>query len=165
MSPPDRLLNGLTEELAWPTLRAHLQLLAAAGADPVAALFTAAPRDLMSAHDQAAVIDSRIHDINVVTAGGPLPGIPDPIAVDPEWGPYLEARSHLVSAPTRLRPPAAEAKPTRLPPRRRQPGSDSTFTRIHRALGPDPLYRAAVLEIAHLFGLDRRRGPDVGPAR
>ena len=43
----DRLLNGLTEEPAWPTLRGHLLLLAAAGADPVAELFAAtAPRDL-----------------------------------------------------------------------------------------------------------------------
>jgi hypothetical protein len=38
----DRLLNGLTEERAWPTLRGHLLLLAAAGADPVAELLTAA---------------------------------------------------------------------------------------------------------------------------
>ena len=36
-----------------------------------------------------------------------------------------------VSAPTRLRPPGAEAKPTRLPRRRRQPGSDSTFTTVN----------------------------------
>ena len=35
----DRLLNRLTEEPAWPTLRGHLLLLAAAGADPVAELF------------------------------------------------------------------------------------------------------------------------------
>ena len=56
------------------------------------------PRDLTSAHDQAAVIDSRIQDINEVTAGGPLPwlpGIPDRIAADPNWGPYLNARSQL----------------------------------------------------------------------
>ena len=53
-----------------------------------------------SAHDQAAAIDSRIHDINVVAAGGPLPwlpGIPDRIANDPNWGPYLHARSRLVT--------------------------------------------------------------------
>ena len=61
----ERLLNGLTGQPAWPTLRAHLMLLAAAGADPVAELFTAAAlRDPMSAGDQAAVIDSRIQDIN-----------------------------------------------------------------------------------------------------
>ena len=97
----DRLLNGLTGQPAWPTLRAHLMLLAAAGADPVAELFTAAAlRDPMSAGDQAAVIDSRIQDINKVIGRGPLPwlpGIPDRIANDPNWGPYLDARSRLVA--------------------------------------------------------------------
>ena len=45
-------------------------LLAAAGADPVAELFTAAAlRDPMSAGDQAAAIDSRIHDINKRQSG------------------------------------------------------------------------------------------------
>jgi conjugative relaxase-like TrwC/TraI family protein len=97
----DRVVPGLTDEPAWPTLRGHLLLLAAAGADPVAELFTAAAsRDLTSAHDQAAVIDSRIQDVNEVTAGGPLPwlsGIPHRLAADPDWGPYLNARSHLVA--------------------------------------------------------------------
>ena len=86
----NRLLPGLSDEPAWPTLRGHLLLLAAAGADPVAELLTAArARDLTSAHDQAAVIDSRIQDVNEVTAGGPLPwlpGIPDRIAADPRLG-------------------------------------------------------------------------------
>jgi hypothetical protein len=97
----DRVMNGLTGEPAWPTLRAHLLLLAAAGADPVAELFTAAAtRDLTSAHDPAAVINSRIEDSGLVAAMGPLPwlpGIPQPLAADPNWGPYLEARSHLVA--------------------------------------------------------------------
>jgi conjugative relaxase-like TrwC/TraI family protein len=96
-----RLLRGLTAEPAWPTLRGHLLLLAAAGADPVSELLTtAATRDLTSAHDQAAVIDSRIEDLGLVAARGPLswlPGIPERIAADPNWGPYLEARSHLVA--------------------------------------------------------------------
>jgi AAA domain len=96
----DRLLNGLTGEPAWPTLRAHLMLLAA-GADPVAELFTAAALwDPMSAGEHAAIIDSRIQDINKVIGRGPLPwlpGIPDRIANDPNWGPYLDARSHLVA--------------------------------------------------------------------
>jgi hypothetical protein len=96
-----RLLRGLTAEPAWPTLRGHLLLLAAAGADPVSELLTAAAtRDLTSAHDQAAVIDSRIEDLGLVAARGPLswlPGIPERIAADPNWGPYLEARSHLVA--------------------------------------------------------------------
>jgi hypothetical protein len=97
----DRLPNELTGQPAWPTLRAHLMLLAAAGADPVAELFTAAAlRDPMSTGDQAAVIDSRIQDINKVVGPGPLPwlpGIPDRIANDPNWGPYLDARSRLVA--------------------------------------------------------------------
>jgi AAA domain len=98
----DRLLSGLTGEPAWPTLRGHLLLLAAAGADPVAELFSAAAsRDLTSARDQAAVIDSRIQDVNGVAGGGPLPwlsGIPYRLAADPDWGPYLDARSQLVAA-------------------------------------------------------------------
>ena len=97
----NRLLPGLSDEPAWPTLRGHLLLLAAAGADPVAELLTAAAQwDLTSVHDQAAVIDSRIHDVNQVTAGGPLPwlpGIPHRLAADPNWGPYLNARSQLVA--------------------------------------------------------------------
>jgi conjugative relaxase-like TrwC/TraI family protein len=96
-----RLLNGLTGRPAWPTLPAHLMLLAAAGADPVAELFTAAALpDPMSVGDQAAVIDSRIQDINNIIGRGPLPwlpGIPDRIANEPNWGPYLHARSHLVA--------------------------------------------------------------------
>ena len=97
----NQLLPGLSDEPAWPTLRGHLLLLAAAGADPVAELLTAAPQwDLTSAHDQAAVIDTRIQDVNKITAGGPLPwlsGIPHRLAADPDWGPYLNARSRLVA--------------------------------------------------------------------
>lgn len=82
-------------------LRGYLLLLAAGGADPVAELLAAAAeRELASARDQAAVLDSRIHDINEVGAGGPLPwlpGIPDHIAADPNWGPYRNARSRLVA--------------------------------------------------------------------
>jgi conjugative relaxase-like TrwC/TraI family protein len=97
----NRLLPGLSDEPAWPTLRGHLLLLAAAGTDPVAELLTAAAQwDLTSAHDQAAVIDSRIQDVNEATASGPLPwlpGIPHMLAADPDWGPYLNARSQLVA--------------------------------------------------------------------
>jgi hypothetical protein len=91
----------LTAEPAWPTLRGHLLLLAAAGADPVnELLYAATTRDLTSADDQAAVIDSRIHQMNEVSGGGPLPwlpGIPHPLVADPNWGPYLDARSQLVA--------------------------------------------------------------------
>ena len=98
----ERLLNGLTGEPGWPTLRGHLLLLAAAAdADPIAELFAAAaPRELTSAHDQAAVLDSRLHDIDDVATGGPLPWlprIPGRLADDTNWGPYLNARSRLVA--------------------------------------------------------------------
>ena len=97
----DHLLKGLTSEPAWPTLRGHLLLLAVAGADPVAELFAAtATRGTARAHDQAAVIDSRVHDIKEVATGGPLPwlpGTPHRIAADRGWGPYLAARSNLVT--------------------------------------------------------------------
>ena len=121
----ERLLNGLTEEPAWPTLRGHLLLLAAAGADPVAELSAAAQRELASARDQAAVIDSRIEAINQ-TGTGPLPwlpGIPDRLAGDPDWGPYLDARSRLVAQladqvrlNTAGETPAWAAKPNPLKP-------------------------------------------------
>jgi AAA domain len=85
-----RLLPGLSDEPAWPTLRDHLLLLAAAGADPVnELLIAAATQDLTSTRDQAAVIDSRIPDMNRITAGGPSPwlaGIPLRIAAAPDWG-------------------------------------------------------------------------------
>jgi conjugative relaxase-like TrwC/TraI family protein len=97
----DHILNGLTAEPAWPTLRGHLLLLAAAGADPVTELlYAAATGDLTSADDQAAVIDSRIYEMNEAAGGGPLPwlpGIPHRLAADPNWGPYLNARSQLVT--------------------------------------------------------------------
>ena len=97
----ERLLNGLTGKPAWPTLRGHLLLLAAAGADPVAELFSVtATRDLSSTDDHAAVLDWRIQNLNKVATDGVLPwlpGIPHPIAADPQWGPYLEARSRLVA--------------------------------------------------------------------
>jgi hypothetical protein len=96
----ERLLNGLTGEPAWPTLRGHLLLLAAAGL-PVAQLYIdAVTPDLTGARDQAAVLDSRLQDVSQVAGGGPLPwlpGIPDRIVADPNWGPYLRARSQLVA--------------------------------------------------------------------
>jgi hypothetical protein len=68
----ERLLNGLTGEPAWPILRGHLLLLAAAGVDPVAEMFAvAATPDLSSADDHAAVLDWRIQNLNKVAPGGP----------------------------------------------------------------------------------------------
>jgi hypothetical protein len=88
--------GGLTSEPAWPTVRRQI-LLAAASSDPVSA---AATRDTASADDHLAVVDWRTGDVTGVARGGPLPwlpGIPHRLAADPNWGPYLNARSQLVA--------------------------------------------------------------------
>ncbi|MEJ7795864.1 MAG: MobF family relaxase [Nocardioides sp.] len=95
---------GLSEEAAWPALRAHLLLLAAAGEDPLAQLRAAADEDeLDSARDVAAVLDWRLDDTGLRSTGsagaGPLPwmpAVPGSLRAHPEWGEYLDARSELV---------------------------------------------------------------------
>jgi hypothetical protein len=98
----NQLVPGLTDEPAWPTLRVHLLLLALEGADPHERLRAACDlRELVSADDRAAVMDWRLDDTSLLGGQhGPLPwlpGIPDRLAADPKWGPYLDARSHLVA--------------------------------------------------------------------
>ncbi|KQZ72192.1 MobF family relaxase [Nocardioides sp. Root151] len=97
----ETLVPGLSEEAAWPTLRAHLLLLGAAGENPVDALRAAAgDRELESAHDRAAVLDWRLDASGLRNAGaGPLPwmpAVPARLADDPHWGAYLSQRAHLV---------------------------------------------------------------------
>ena len=97
----EQIVPGLTDEPAWPTLRAHLLLLAAHGTDPAAQLAaTAGSRELNSADDRAAVLDWRLDDTGHRNAGpGPLPwlpGIPQGLRDHPVWGNYLTARSDLV---------------------------------------------------------------------
>lgn len=97
----ETLAPGLSDEAAWPTLRAHLLLLGAAGENPVEALRAAAgDRELESARDRAAVLDWRLDSSGLRNAGaGPLPwmpGIPARLAEDPHWGAYLSQRAHLV---------------------------------------------------------------------
>ena len=87
----NRLVPGLTDEPAWPTLRAHLLLFAADGADPHQRLRAARDaEELGGAHDRAAVLDWRLDDISLRSSrDGPLPwlpGIPDRIAADPHGG-------------------------------------------------------------------------------
>jgi hypothetical protein len=98
----NRLVPGLTDESAWPTLRARLLLLAADGADPHEHLRKACEASEMhSADDQAAVLDWRLDSASTRSSpDGPLPwlpGIPDRIAADLTWGPYLGARSRLIT--------------------------------------------------------------------
>lgn len=97
----ETLAPGLSDEAAWPTLRAHLLLLGAAGENPVEALRAAAgDRELASARDRAAVLDWRLDASGLRNAGaGPLPwmpGVPARVAKDPHWGAYLSQRAHLV---------------------------------------------------------------------
>ena len=101
-SAVETLVPGLSEEAAWPTLRAHLLLLGAAGENPVDALRAAAgDRELETAHDRAAVLDWRLDASGLRNAGaGPLPwmpAVPARLAEDPHWGAYLAQRAHLVT--------------------------------------------------------------------
>jgi conjugative relaxase-like TrwC/TraI family protein len=98
----NRLLPGLTDEPAWPTLRARLLLLAADGADPHQRLRTACKAaEIGSADDRAAVLDWRLDNATPRSSRDDplpwLPGIPDRIAADRTWGPYLDGRSHVVT--------------------------------------------------------------------
>jgi conjugative relaxase-like TrwC/TraI family protein len=100
----NRLVPGLTDEPAWPTLRTRLLLLGAEGTDSDERLRDACDgKELSSADDRAAVLDWRLDNANATSRSsrdGPLPwlpGIPDRIAADSTWGPYLDARSRLVT--------------------------------------------------------------------
>jgi AAA domain len=99
----DQFLPGLTTELAWPTLRAHLLALAAeTGQHPLLHLQSAASgRDLSTAGDMAAVLYWRLPAL-APTDPGPLPwlpGIPESLHAHPVWGAYLAK-----PIPTRRRP-------------------------------------------------------------
>ncbi|WP_375426500.1 MobF family relaxase [uncultured Friedmanniella sp.] len=101
----DRLLPGVSDEPAWPALRSHLLLLAAQDVDPIDALTTAVRReDLGSARDRAAVLVFRLDDtrLGTTSAAAPaplpwLPPIPNRIAADPTFGPWLTARAELIT--------------------------------------------------------------------
>jgi len=96
----DRIVPGIGDDPAWPTLRAHLVLLAATGTDHTTALqFAASSRELDSADDRAAVLDWRLDGPSTAGAGPLpwLPGIPQGLRDDPHWGAYLNARSQRVA--------------------------------------------------------------------
>jgi hypothetical protein len=97
----DQYLPGLTNEPAWPTLRAHLLNLAAeTGEHPLRHLLTAASgRDLSNAGDMAAVMHWRLTALTPIDPGPLpwLPGIPSTLHDHPAWGAYLATRSQLVA--------------------------------------------------------------------
>ena len=92
---------GLSDCPAYPTLRAHLALLAADGHDPIAVLSEAvAAGELSNATDAAAVLDWRLNPRSqhpaVVRPLPWLPTVPASLAADVIWGSYLQARATLV---------------------------------------------------------------------
>jgi DNA primase catalytic core len=112
----EALLAGLTDALAWPTLRSHLALLALDEHNPLHLLTSALTLgSLADARDPAAVLDARVdgltadlsttlttdlttarlHDTGAPpSAAGPLswlPGIPTRLADNIDWGPFLTA--------------------------------------------------------------------------
>ena len=94
----DQVVPGVTDEPAWPTLRADLIALAAeTGEHPLIHLHQAAlGRDLSTAGDMAAVLDWRLPEPAPTHIRPPLPwlpGIPQAISNHPDWGDYLAQRS------------------------------------------------------------------------
>jgi conjugative relaxase-like TrwC/TraI family protein len=96
----DQYVPGLTEQPAWPTLRAYLLALSAeTGQHPFLHLQAAAAgRDLHTAGDMAAVLYWRLPAL-APASPGPLwlPGIPATLQDHPVWGDYLARRSQLVA--------------------------------------------------------------------
>ena len=97
----DQYIPGLTDEPAWPTLRAHLLALGAETEQhPFLHMLTAASgRDLSTAGDMAAVLYWRLPALTPIDPG-PLPwlsGIPPTLLAHPVWGAYLAKRSQLVA--------------------------------------------------------------------
>jgi hypothetical protein len=97
----DQYVPGLTDQPAWPTLRAHLLALAAeTGQHPFLHLQTAAARrDLSTAGDMAAVLYWRLTALTPIDPGplAWLPGIPATLHAHPVWGAYLAKRSRLAA--------------------------------------------------------------------
>jgi DNA primase catalytic core len=98
----ERELPGLTNQPAYPTLRAHLALLAVDGCDPTKLLHAAVGvMELDTATDPAAVLDWRLDSSgHHSTSPGPLPwlpAIPDALAANEQWSHYLRTRAHLIT--------------------------------------------------------------------
>jgi len=92
---------GLTDHPAYPTLRATLELRAAAGHDPAADLqhVTSDRWALDDARDPAAVLDWRITMGQSEGSTGPLPWlhpIPETLKSEPRWGDYLTVQASRV---------------------------------------------------------------------
>ncbi|MBO1753767.1 AAA family ATPase [Allobranchiibius sp. CTAmp26] len=98
----ERVVPEVTQQPAWPALRAHLILTGAHGVDPTVKLRAAAEsRELDTAGDTAAVLDWRLDDTGLRGGGhGPLPwlpGVPASLAGNDTWGSYLVQRAAKVT--------------------------------------------------------------------
>jgi hypothetical protein len=97
----DKYMPGLTDEPAWPTLRAHLiDLAAETGKHPLRHLQEAASgRDLSTAGDMAAVLYWRLTALTTPEAGPLpwLPHVPHTIQDHPAWDNYLAKRAQHVA--------------------------------------------------------------------
>ncbi len=91
---------GLTSDPAWEALRGQIALTALAGTDPNQVLIAAInSRELTTARDRAAVLHWRVTNLHPGPPG-PLPwiqGIPRQLRDHPTWGPYLAARTALLT--------------------------------------------------------------------
>jgi hypothetical protein len=98
-SAAEQAVPGLSDEPAWPTLRARLLLLGASGIDPIAQLLKKVDaRELASAVDRAAVLGWRLNDTGY-PGSRPLPwlpAIPQHLQEHEMWGGYLAARAATV---------------------------------------------------------------------
>ena len=123
---------GLTGHAAYPTLRAHLALLAVAGHDPAAELHAAATaRPLGDAHDPAAVLDWRLdptrrHTTDRVRCPGCPPSPPRCAKIHSGAATSPAGPTTPPSSPPRS---ATGPPPGRRPPRRPGPPDYSTTTR------------------------------------
>ena len=117
----EKLLPGLTDAPAWPTLRSHLALVAMNEHSPLRLLSQAvAIGSLADARDPAAVLDARLDSLitglepatahttdtadsaaaPATTAGSPLPwlpAIPDRLTDNHDWGPFTHAYRDLLA--------------------------------------------------------------------
>jgi hypothetical protein len=98
----DEVVPGVTNEPAWPTLRADLIALAAeTGQHPLLHLYHAAlGRNLSTAGDMAAVLDYRLQEPAPAHVPAPLPWLPGISKASnehPEWEDYLAQRSQLIN--------------------------------------------------------------------
>jgi DNA primase catalytic core len=175
-----RIVPGICEGPAWPTLRAHLLLVGAAGADPVTMLRAAATsRELDTAADPAAVLDWRLDDSGLRNAGrGPLPwvpAVPAALAVHPTWGDYLTQRARLAAGlaervretsagaetPSWARQGTARPSPTLLGEVQVWRAATQVKTEDRRPTGAPQMQKAAAM---WQRGLERRLTGDRNPA-